>query len=140
MSFSGSPSPSNAFLLPQWGGIVVHTPNAADDSNLGSQNLDAVFSAFSSQLLTLLGVPRLPEQVHHDPSSILTGWQLDALLRKRTLENAQGTQDTLRSIVKLVDQIESMPVGPDVKGDIQNSLAALEEVPSPTSFSLGRDI
>lgn len=128
MNNLGTPSSSNAFLLPQWGGIVIHTPNAEDDSNLGSQTLDAVFSAFSNQLLTLLGVPSLPEQVQRDPSSILTGWQLDALLRRRTLENAQGTQDTLRSILKLVEQIESMPVGSHVKGDIQNSLAALEKV------------
>ena len=54
--------------------------------------------------------------------------ELDALLRRRAVENVQGSTETLQSIVRLVDQIESMPVGPDVKDDIQDALAALNEV------------
>jgi len=53
-------------------------------------------------------------------------------MRRRSLENARGSQETLQSIVKLVDQIENMPVGQDVLGDIQDALAALEEVCDPS--------
>jgi phosphatidylinositol glycan class S len=68
---------------------------------------------------------------------VLTGWQLDALLRRRALENAEGAQDTLKSIVKLVDQIENMPVGQNVKGDVQDSLTALDQVYQLDSFVAG---
>jgi len=132
--FEGSVTSSNAFLLPQWGGIVIlnlSEQEASPDLELLSTNLDAIFSIFSNHLLALLGVPPLPPGVSRpigDSNHILSDWQLDALLRRRSLENAYRSQETLQSIVKLVDQIENMPVGQDVLGDIQNTLAALEEV------------
>lgn len=60
-----------------------------------------------------------------DHTDVLSDWQLDALLRRRTFENAQGSQDTLSSIVKLIDRIENMPVGDGVRDDVQNALYAL---------------
>ena len=90
-----------------------------------------MFSSFSKQLLALLGAPPLPQSVTHsttDRASFLSDWQLDALIRRRALENAQGSQDTLRSIVKLVDQIENMPVGEDVRDDIEDALISLANV------------
>ena len=93
------------------------------------QNLHEVFTIFANQLLALLGVPTLPpEVVNMDTSVDLSDWQLDALIRRRTLENVHESQDTLLSIVKLVDQIEDMPVGEDVRGDIEDALEALNKV------------
>ena len=40
-------------------------------------------------------------------------------MRQRAEENMENAKDTLRSIVGLVNQIENMPVGQDVKGDVQ---------------------
>lgn len=130
---TGSPSASNAFLLPQWGGIVLYDPppdiNTQPHAHLTSTHLDSIFSSFSAQLLALLGVPPLPKHLYRAPNSpLITGWQLDALLRRRSMENVKGSQDTLRSIIKLVDQIENMPVGQNVKGDIQDALLALDNV------------
>jgi phosphatidylinositol glycan class S len=99
------------------------------DIVLTSHDLDPIFSSFSAQLLALLDVPKLPEGLHIlEEKAIITDWQLDALLRRRTLKNARGAQDTLSSIVKLVDQISNMPVGQRVKTDVQDTLAALEKV------------
>jgi len=137
-TIEGSPSSSNAFLLPQWGGIVVLNLAEYEVSpvvELSSRSLDPIFSTFADHLLALLGVPPLPPGVTRSPSDgnhILSDWQLDALMRRRSLENARGSQETLQSIVKLVDQIENMPVGQDVLGDIQDALAALEEVCDPS--------
>jgi len=137
---NGIPCSSNAFLVPQWGGIVIH--NLPDETTshieLSSTHLDPIFSSFSNHLLTLLGVPSLPAEINSASTEVLTDWQLDALLRRRTLENARGSQDTLRSIVKLVDQIENMPVGQYVKGDVQDALTALDKLYSlaPTSLTL----
>ena len=85
-------------------------------------------------LLTLLGVPGLPPRVQSAPAAEgvapepFTDWELDALLRRRAIENVRGSTETLEGIVRLVDQIEGMPVGPDVKGDVQDALAALDDV------------
>ncbi|KAJ7126058.1 phosphatidylinositol-glycan biosynthesis class S protein-domain-containing protein [Mycena epipterygia] len=138
---NGFPTSSDAFLLPQWGGIVIYNPPADLQSHikLPSSALNSVFSTFADQLLALLGVPSLPPDVQTD-ASLLTDWQLDALLRRRALENAEGAQDTLKSIVKLVDQIENMPVGQDVKGDVQDSLTALDQMFASASTSLNETL
>ncbi|KAJ6495282.1 phosphatidylinositol-glycan biosynthesis class S protein-domain-containing protein [Mycena sanguinolenta] len=137
---NGVPSSSDAFLLPQWGGIVIYNPTEQQNNvPLPPSALNFVFSTFASQLLGLLGVPDLPPNVHTD-APVLTGWQLDALLRRRTQENVQNAQDTLKSIVKLVDQIDNMPVGLDVKGDVQNSLTALDQMYASASTSLNETL
>ncbi|KAJ6473588.1 phosphatidylinositol-glycan biosynthesis class S protein-domain-containing protein [Mycena vitilis] len=138
---NGLPFSSDAFLLPQWGGITIYNPppDLQDNTPLPPSALNSVFSTFANQLLALLGVPNLPPSVQTD-APILTGWQLDALLRRRALENAEGAQDTLQSIVKLVDQIENMPVGQDVKGDVQDSLIALDQMYASASSSLNETL
>ncbi|KAI8972834.1 phosphatidylinositol-glycan biosynthesis class S protein-domain-containing protein [Trametes punicea] len=136
----GSVHPSNAFLLPQWGGIVLFNPPREPSSTfrpvprLSASDLSPIFNTFARQLLTLLGVPGLPPHVHpaRRPESTrqrepFTDWELDALLRRRALENVQSSTETLEAIVRLVDQIENMPVGQDVVGDVQDALDALNE-------------
>ena len=119
---------SNAFILPQWGGIVVHNfpPGMTSHQHMTSDHLESIFSAFRLQLFSLLGVPELPKGVASLDSTPISQWQTDSLLRQRSLENVASTTETLRSIIKLVDQIENMPVKEDVKGDIQNALDSLE--------------
>lgn len=138
ITITGTPSISSAFLLPQWGGIVIHNPvtGTSAATELPSPELHEAFSLFANQLLALLGVPALPAGVVDmaqvgEPSD----WQLDALVRRRTFENAQESQDTLLSIVKLVDQIENMPVGEDVRGDVDEALEALNKVNILTEHS-----
>lgn len=82
-------------------------------------------------MLALLGVPELPSHVElasSDSKRLISDWQLDALLRRRTLENASGSQDTLLSIIKLVEQINNMPVKEDVRDDVEGALSALTKV------------
>lgn len=89
-------------------------------------HLEGVFSAFRFQLFSLLGVPELPKGVVSPGNTPLSQWQMDSMLRQRSLENVLSTTETLDSIIKLVNQIENMPVKEDVKGDIQNALDSLE--------------
>ncbi|RDX43117.1 hypothetical protein OH76DRAFT_1410447, partial [Lentinus brumalis] len=147
LDHEGSIHPSNAFLLPQWGGIVLLNPTHPPSSTLNplprlsAADLDPVFNTFAYQLLTLLGVPGLPRDVQSvrgpagTPQEPFTEWELDALLRRRAVENVRGSSETLESIVRLVDQIEGMPVGPDVKDDVQDALEALNEVHEASRFS-----
>ncbi|KAI0078298.1 hypothetical protein K474DRAFT_1641640 [Panus rudis PR-1116 ss-1] len=133
LDHAGQPSDANAFILPQWGGIVLlNNPH----THLSSANLLPTFTTFRQQLMALLGVPDLPACVRSaDKNSPFTDWQLDALVRRRTAENVKDSQETLQSIVSLVNQIENMPVGQDVRGDVQGALDALNQifaVESPT--------
>lgn len=132
----GTVSTSNAFILPQWGGIVIYNPSPDDmgtESKLSPRGLHATFSSFSNQLLSLLGVPPLPSGTQRDPreDTIVSDWQLDALLRRRTLETVSGTKETLGSFVKLVNRIENMPIGQSVSDDVHNALGSLNRVSSP---------
>jgi phosphatidylinositol glycan class S len=119
---------SNAFILPQWGGIVIHNFPSDETSHLRMtiDHLESIFSAFKFQLFSLLGVPELPKGVISLDGTPLSQWQMDSLLRQRSLENVVSTTETLDSIIKLVGQIENMPVREDVKGDVQNALDSLE--------------
>jgi GPI-anchor transamidase subunit S len=134
----GQPISSDAFILPQWGGIVLLNLPAGGPSklHLTEAELDHVFSGFRAQLLRLIGVSELPPEVRSaEPSLPFTDFQLDTLYRQRAFENAGSSKETLQSIVKLVDQISNMPVGRDVRDDVLEALSALEVV-CPTSLRL----
>ncbi|CAE6389624.1 unnamed protein product [Rhizoctonia solani] len=123
----------SSFLVPQWGGIAIMNPKSEGTTNsvLTPRDLKPIFHIFRKQLEGLLGVPALPPPVglHLDraatPKQVLTGWQLDTLLRRRALENIRGSVQTLNSIIGLTGQIENMPIGPSVRDDV---LSALEEL------------
>lgn len=128
-----APIASHSFLLPQWGGVVIFNPvsDVKDHFQLSMADLSPAFSTFQDQLSTLLGVPLLPPGIAQSKDTkevVISDWQLDALIRRRARESAEGSRETLESIVKLVAQIDNMPVGRDVRGDVQNSLNALEKV------------
>jgi GPI-anchor transamidase subunit S len=131
---------SDSFIVPQWGGVVILDPSSLHAKNQSSHqngihlstiDMTDSFNAFRTQLLALLGVTPLPSSVSTGSSfrrGKLSDWQLDTLLRRRALENTRDSKEALSSIVNLVDQIENMPVGQDVKGDVQGALDAIEQV------------
>ncbi|KAH9061068.1 phosphatidylinositol-glycan biosynthesis class S protein-domain-containing protein [Lactarius vividus] len=126
---AGQPISSDAFVLPQWGGIVLlNLPtDVPPKHHLTETELDHVFSSFQTQLRRLIGVSDLPPGVQSaDPDDPLTDFQLDTLYRQRALENAGSSKETLQSIIKLVHQIPNMPVGQDVRDDVRGALSALE--------------
>ncbi|THU93523.1 hypothetical protein K435DRAFT_670103 [Dendrothele bispora CBS 962.96] len=126
----GTPSTSNAFLIPQWGSIVIcNLPPIPNEKWLSNSDLMTPFSAFSHQLSALLGIPKLPSGIKTSPStSSLSPWQIDALLRHRMHEAVRRTKDTLLSTVQLVQQIPNMPVDAKAQSDVQNALSALDAV------------
>ncbi|KAF8637911.1 hypothetical protein AX17_002534 [Amanita inopinata Kibby_2008] len=141
LNADGTVSSSNAFLLPQWGTILLYNAphrNLDISSELSISDLEPIFETFAAQLLTLLGAPQLPPNVARSPteSSVLTDWQLDALMRRRALENSERAKDTLESIVKLVDEIQNMPVGKGVRGDIVDALDELDQMYASSTISL----
>ncbi|KAJ1310857.1 hypothetical protein OPQ81_009375 [Rhizoctonia solani] len=130
----------NSFLVPQWGGITILNPTSEGTANsvLTIHGLQPIFHTFRRQLEGLLGIPNLPPAVAlrldrlTASKQVLSGWQLDTLLRRRALENIQGSVQTLNSIVGLAGQIENMPIGPNVRDDVLSALEELSETHNAT--------
>jgi len=109
--------------------VLCNLPSAPDEKWLSDMDLASSFSAFSHQLSTLLGIPKLPPGIKTSPpNSLLTSWQIDALLRHRMHETVRRTKDTLLSTVNLVQQIPNMPVDEKAQNDVQGALVALDAV------------
>ncbi|OLL23303.1 GPI transamidase component PIG-S [Neolecta irregularis DAH-3] len=120
---SNNPVPSNAFLVPQWGGILIHNP-ISDSTHLSKDEMKPIFSTFISQFLSLLGVP-----ASHSPSasSLLSPKSLDGLIRLRTAENLVSAAGTMGSLARLVRQIGNMAVPERVREDVEHSILFLEK-------------
>lgn len=121
---SGEISPDHAWLVPQWGGVVIlnppHSNSSLDTAGAGKMRQlpaelvhDAI-GVFSRQLSILLG---------HDGK--------ETLVQRRTLELAREATSTLRAIVGLVDKIHNLGVGTQVQQDTQTALAILQALPNP---------
>ncbi|KAJ3755155.1 phosphatidylinositol-glycan biosynthesis class S protein-domain-containing protein [Lentinula raphanica] len=131
LNSDGTPSSSSAFLIPQWGGIVILDlpPPPPSTLHLELPDLQTPFLSFSRQLLALLGFPRLPSSIAStSPRASLSLWQVDSLLRQRTHENILRSHDTLRSTVTLASQIDGMPVDAQVQSQVKGSLGALHDL------------
>ena len=112
---------SNAFILPQWGGVVIANPHSP--MRLLERSFAATyFSTFAMQLQTLLGVPR--------PAATISRWQLDSILRRRTLEAARDAVDTLAATDQLAREVTRLRIGDEVRADVQRALRSLDEVRS----------
>ncbi|KZS87266.1 hypothetical protein SISNIDRAFT_447022 [Sistotremastrum niveocremeum HHB9708] len=124
-----------AFLVPQWGGVVIYNPPALGQplGPLPDTVLQDVLSIYENQLLALLGVSANSQCI--TDSSDISQWQLDALMRRRTIENVNRSVDALNSIVKVVNSIQQMPVGKDVREDVNTALDALAKFYPPLPLS-----
>ncbi|RKP27881.1 phosphatidylinositol-glycan biosynthesis class S protein-domain-containing protein [Syncephalis pseudoplumigaleata] len=135
--------PLNAFLIPQWGGIVIE--NAADEANahgalelLTVTRLKPIMEVFLSQLRDLLGVrdarslmSTVRQLWHIDcmPSRRygVTGWELDSMMRRRLGQRIISAITTLQALARLVTSIESMPIGDHIKTKVYDVLEHLSE-------------
>ncbi len=135
---------AQSFLLPQYGSVVILNPPEAMDNendayNLPLRALKSPFHLFTQHLYSLLALPSFPASIYpspppsplHAPSDLiqqLSPWQLDTLLRVRTLETGDEARKTLVGISRLVDKIEEMKVGEGVRSKVLGAVERLERV------------
>ncbi|PWN53809.1 hypothetical protein IE53DRAFT_383648 [Violaceomyces palustris] len=148
---TGLASRTTAWLIPQWGGVVILNPeeeNLEDSDSLNeradgvgevgkvlsTQELQEPLRLFSKQLSTLLGLEEGEEveekmgkgegdaTTHRSPNP----FRMETLTRERILETTKSTIDTLSSTLRLVAKIENLGVNQEVKGDFERSLLMLE--------------
>lgn len=136
---------TNAFLIPRWGGIVIDKNRngtiQAESSehfyNYTFNDLHPIMELFLNQLRSLLGINEikflpsdLPRNVRvlygSDSLRGITSWELDQLLRKRTVQNLVNASRTLNSLAKLVGSLPNMVVLDRIQEKVVYALECLD--------------
>lgn len=121
-------SPSNSWLVPQWGGITILNPPLIDqeDSELGlkrlpthldQQSLIPAFENFQTQLLQLLGVPH--------SSNLPLRERLKSFQRLSGLSLYLRTSANLGSLARLAQHLSSIPIPRHVLHHVEHALDRL---------------
>ncbi|CCG83954.1 protein of unknown function [Taphrina deformans PYCC 5710] len=119
----GQPVPTNSFVLPQFGTVLIYNPKTEHDQStllVPENDIEQIMEICSRHFLTLLGMPSIPGALGE--ASI---WRVDGLIRQRLVETILSAQETLLSIPKIVDQIPNMHVPAHVATRIEDALLDL---------------
>ncbi|KAJ1959681.1 GPI transamidase component [Dipsacomyces acuminosporus] len=144
------PVQTNAFLVPQWGGIIIsnlhleHRQNPSADNAVYSQKeMQQYMGIFIAQLRRLIGIRGdipVKHATHHAgelqpkvsirraTKTGISDWEFDALSRQWLIHNRQNAIATLQSLTRLVDSMQNMVVMDDIKTQVDQSLDALEAI------------
>lgn len=123
-------SPSNSWLVPQWGGIVVLNPPLVnvEGSELGrttigdhlDQNaLKPAFEIFQRQLLQLLGVPYSTQMSMEQ--------RLQIFQQMSALSLFSGTSSNLRSLARLSERLASIPIPRHVLHFVEDAIKRMDD-------------
>ncbi|KAJ3031143.1 UNVERIFIED_CONTAM: hypothetical protein HDU68_006274 [Siphonaria sp. JEL0065] len=149
---------TNAFSIPQWGGIAIvnpdYTSNKIETSSqtlvkvykLDAQELEGPMNVFLEQMRGLLGVKTVElgsaERLlpgftfkYAGSSSGITKWELDRLTRFTTIKNIEDAISTLNSLVALIESMENMVVLDHIRDEITLSLKSIYKVQQILSSS-----
>ncbi|RPA74783.1 hypothetical protein BJ508DRAFT_418441 [Ascobolus immersus RN42] len=111
-------SPTNSFLIPQWGGVAIFNP-PTQPPVLDQKTLKPLMHTFSTQLLSLLGAPSYPPSL---PLSL----RLDSLTRQRSAELLVSASSTLGSLARLTKALPSIAIPATVLSSVQTTLQNLQ--------------
>lgn len=117
-----SDSATNAFLLPQWGGVMVLNPNNGYPneeltSHLSKEALKPALDLFATQLLALLGAPTRPSSLPI---------RIDSLTRQRSAELLVSASSTLGSLYRLTLALPSISIPSSVSASVASTLSSLK--------------
>ena len=129
-------SQTNSFLVPRWGAMLLY--NIEGVTNMQGTvhhkvEMQRVFESFLEHFRTLVGLPSFAsysvQNVMFDlPNSDgITDWELDNLMRFRSLENTASSIHTLDSLLKLLNQIKNMVINDEIAKDVYTAVNALQE-------------
>ncbi|KAK8740860.1 hypothetical protein OTU49_002736 [Cherax quadricarinatus] len=124
-SSDGEPTETNSFLVPRWGGVMIHNiPLAKGNASFPHYvTLDShwIMSTVLTHLHRLLPIPSLKETeglkiLPSLDTCLLTEWQLDGLARARVSYYLSNIHITLQSLCELVGEISNMVISDEVGG------------------------
>lgn len=127
-----------AFLSPRWGGVVLINPpsKACEDAREDEAvtivpEETAVVGTFLAQLRLLLGIPET-KPINGVTTVPLVGlksrdWEIDSLLRFRTVEQLTSAKLTLQSLAQLLKEISNIVITDVVGNRIKTALELVHE-------------
>ncbi|KAJ8712893.1 hypothetical protein PYW08_008197 [Mythimna loreyi] len=126
-----------AFMSPKWGGVVLggpSEPNCRDARVTWRPNVRVVMGTFISQLRKLLGITDAEhiEGAHLEPLRSVTPrqWEIDNLLRIRTLEQLTSAERTLQSLAQLLGEISNIVINDEVGASINSAVDSIQQASS----------
>ncbi|XP_021002135.2 GPI transamidase component PIG-S isoform X2 [Parasteatoda tepidariorum] len=130
----GKALPSNAFLLPQWGGFMIYNPYLPENSSLPYTlhiDMSSVMNVFLSQFRLLLGLLNVGD-LNNESFLELTGpiireWEKDFLLRKNVQEQISSSMSSLSSLSHLLRKIRNIVIHDDIGQKVQFALSSTKE-------------
>ncbi|VEU23218.1 DEKNAAC104356 [Brettanomyces naardenensis] len=111
-------SVSNSFIVPQWGGIVIHNQEGKNDTLMSTKELAPIFDIFASQIFHLLGAPETPK------SPFI---RADIMTRSQCVENLVKSMDNLISLSKLTEQLPTIPIPEITLKEVDESMRLVNE-------------
>ncbi|KAL3531098.1 hypothetical protein ACH5RR_010420 [Cinchona calisaya] len=133
-------SPTNGFISPMWGGVVVWNPpaclNVSESTHphrqmISPKAMKKVFEIFTGQLRQLFGLKSDSFFAGASGTSILlasergfTEWELDVLSRQHTCFNLLQCATTLGSLSRLVQSLPRMIIMDEIGKQVKFSLEA----------------
>ncbi|KAJ3189711.1 hypothetical protein HK101_008738 [Irineochytrium annulatum] len=129
--------PTNAFLIPRWGGIVVSNPSREQyEHHFTVEELKPYMEIYIAQLRGILGVKEVKIAgferempsfgINYAPSPVgITAWELDRLLRRATARNLAEAASTLKSLSNLIQSMENMVVLDHIQALVVSSLSLI---------------
>ncbi|KAM7440278.1 hypothetical protein ABFA07_010500 [Porites harrisoni] len=132
----GQQSSSNAFLSPQWGGIMIcNLQQTAPTNSTRPQwievDMKPVMNTFLPQLKLLLGVKpvKLVDGVEaRFPKDVgITQWEQESVMRQKTMEYLATSTITLTSLAQLLGKISNMVINDHIQQQVQQALHAVHQ-------------
>ena len=132
-----SVSQTNSFLVPRWGAMTLYNiENMTRASEISgtvqhSINMNKVMAPFVGHFRTLIGVSSFTSHLHKDvefespDNDGVSDWELDYLMRLRTVENVASSVHTLNSLSKLLSQISNIVINDDVAKEVYAAVDAI---------------
>ncbi|XP_020619442.1 GPI transamidase component PIG-S-like isoform X2 [Orbicella faveolata] len=132
----GERSSSNAFLSPQWGGIMIYNvERTAIENNTKPQqiavDMKSVMNIFLSQLKLLLGwkpvkpLDGIEMRLVGDVG--VTKWEQESLMRLKTMEYLATSTITLTSLAQLLGKISNMVINDHIQEQVEQALEAIHQ-------------
>ncbi|KAF3987943.1 hypothetical protein FT663_03568 [Candidozyma haemuli var. vulneris] len=110
-------SKTNSFIVPQWGGVYIYNapmPVLGDYTyTLQKEQWSRIFDTFASQLLELIGIPKLPKSLP---------MRIDSFNRIMGVKNLKHSLENLKSLVTLSDSLDEISIPELTRAHMVDSL------------------
>ena len=124
---------TNGFVIPQWGGVVIHNVNNQSMTDkkiiLDNESIKYDISVFISQLRQLFGLNFKSDVKNIQfiyPKGIGAAlWEVDLLSRDRIFYNIEETKNTLKSFSTMIKSLSYIPIYDDILNKLENSIKCM---------------